>query len=108
MASAEQEKEWQERVAQWSASGLSQRAFALEHGFTQKQISNWSRRVAGVRPAQEFVPVRVTPAIAADAVGTGVVELIDARQKRPQFRSVFRFLPTPAYRSWSSCLVRTH
>ena len=38
----------------------------------------------------------------------GVVELIDAKPKRPQFRSVFRFLPTPAYRSWSSCLVRTH
>ena len=38
----------------------------------------------------------------------GVVELIDARQKRPQFRSVFRFLPTPAYRSWSSCSVQTH
>jgi transposase len=38
----------------------------------------------------------------------GVVELIDARQKRPQFPSVFRFLPTPACRSWSSCSVRTH
>ena len=38
----------------------------------------------------------------------GVVELIDARPKRPQFRSVFRFLPTPAYRSWSSCSVQTH
>lgn len=33
MASVELEKEWQELVAQWRASGLSQCAFALEHGF---------------------------------------------------------------------------
>ena len=69
MASAVQEKEWQERVAQWRASGLSQHAFALQHGFTQKQISNWSRRVAGAKPALDFVPVRVTtPTVAAQAI----------------------------------------
>ena len=47
-------------------------------------------------------------AMGANGDPDGVVELIDARQKRPQFRSVFRFLPTPAYRSWSSCSVQTH
>jgi hypothetical protein len=62
VANVEQEKAWQERVAQWRASGLSQRAFALEHGFSQKQVSYWSRRLAAAQPAPEFVPVRVTPA----------------------------------------------
>jgi hypothetical protein len=39
VASAARKKEWQKLVTQWRASGLSQRAFALEHGVTQKQIS---------------------------------------------------------------------
>lgn len=68
VANAEQEKAWQERVAAWRASGLSQRAFALEHGFSQKQISYWSRRLAGAQPAPGFVPVRLAPAVAADAI----------------------------------------
>jgi hypothetical protein len=68
VANAEQEKAWQERVAQWRASGLSQRAFALEHGFSQKQISYWSRRLAGAQPSPGFVPVRLTSAVAADAI----------------------------------------
>jgi hypothetical protein len=68
VANVEIEKAWQERVAQWRASGLTQRAFALEHGFSQKQISYWSRRLATAEPASGFVPVRVTPAVAADAI----------------------------------------
>lgn len=68
VANVEIEKAWQERVAQWRASGLTQRAFALEHGFSQKQISYWSRRLATAEPAPVFVPVRVTPAVAADAI----------------------------------------
>ena len=68
VANVEQEKAWQERVAHWRASGLSQRAFALEHGFSQKQISYWSRRLAGAQPAPRFVHVRVTSAVGADAI----------------------------------------
>ena len=68
MASAEQEKRWQDHVAQWRASGLSQRAFALQHGFTQKQISNWSRREAGVRTTPTLLPVRINAAVTTEAV----------------------------------------
>lgn len=32
-ANKEREQLWQERVAQWQASGLSQRAYAIEQGF---------------------------------------------------------------------------
>jgi hypothetical protein len=66
VANVEQEKEWQERVAQWRASGLSQRAFALEHGISQKQVSYWSRRLADSQSAPGFVPVR---AMSADTPG---------------------------------------
>ena len=68
MTNVEQEKAWQERVAQWRASGLSQRAFAREHGFSQKQVSYWSRRLAVAQPAPGFVPVCVTSTGAAEGI----------------------------------------
>jgi hypothetical protein len=55
VANVEQEEAWQERLAQWRASGLSQRAFALEHGFSPEQVSYRSRRFAAAQPAPEFV-----------------------------------------------------
>ena len=73
MAKLERQREWQERVVQWRASGLSQRAFALEHGFSQKQISYWSRRLASLPPSPAFVPVRVT-----SAGGPGAISLRSA------------------------------
>lgn len=56
VANVEQEKEWRERITQWRASGLSQRAFALEHGFSpetdQLLVAAFGRgaAVAGVSP----------------------------------------------------------
>ena len=73
VAKQERQQEWQDRVAQWRASGLSQRAFALEHGFSQKQISYWSRRFASLPPSPGFVPVRV-----ASAGGAGAISLRSA------------------------------
>lgn len=70
VANAGKEKEWQERVAQWRASGLSQHAFALEHGLSQRQISYWSRRLAVAQPTPGFVPVRV-----ASVVVPGLISL---------------------------------
>lgn len=68
VAKLEREQEWQERIAQWRASGLSQRAFALKHGFSQKQVSYWSRRLASLPPSPGFVPVRVTSAGTAGSI----------------------------------------
>ena len=68
MVSAEQEKAWQKLVTQWRSSGLSQRAFALEHGVSQRQISYWSRRFAAVQASPGFVPVRVSSAVVPDAI----------------------------------------
>ena len=64
VASAARKEERQKLVTQWRASGLSQRAFALEHGVTQKQISYWSRSLAATTRLPGFVPVRVAPAAA--------------------------------------------
>ena len=68
MVSAEQKKAWQKLVTQWRSSGLSQRAFALEHGVSQRQISYWSRRFAAVQASPGFVPVRVSSAVVPDAI----------------------------------------
>jgi transposase-like protein len=32
---------WEERVKRWRASGMSQRAFAAEHGFNAKTLGYW-------------------------------------------------------------------
>ena len=64
----DREKAWQKLVTQWRGSGLSQRAFGLEHGVSQKQISYWSRRFAAVQAAPGFVPVRMSSAVVPGAI----------------------------------------
>ncbi|WP_431520325.1 IS66 family insertion sequence element accessory protein TnpA [Janthinobacterium lividum] len=38
MSNEERQKVWQERAAQWQASGLSQKAFATEQGLVLCQV----------------------------------------------------------------------
>src|SRR5262245_12109966 len=63
----QKEQQWQRRIEQWQASGLSVREFCARHGLATANFYNW-RRVLGRRGADEpaFVPVRVV----ADAVPT--------------------------------------
>lgn len=65
MANSEREQLWQERVAQWQASGMSQRAYSVEHGFSARQVSYWVRRLTGTPEVLGLLPVRVAPARAA-------------------------------------------
>lgn len=67
MVNSEREKVWQERVAQWRASGLSQRAYAIEQGFPIRQVGYWVRRLAGAPALPALLPVRVAPALVAAA-----------------------------------------
>jgi hypothetical protein len=55
-----------QRVAQWQASGQSQRAFSLEHGYAVRQFGYWVRRLAKSDPVPALMPVRVAtpPAVA--------------------------------------------
>lgn len=68
MKNGEREQVWQERVAQWRASGLSQRAYALQHGFPARQVGYWVRRLTAGQASPALLPVRVMPAIAAASV----------------------------------------
>lgn len=45
MVNTEREALWQERVERWRASGLSQRAFALQEGYPIRQVGYWVRRL---------------------------------------------------------------
>ncbi|WP_443093263.1 IS66 family insertion sequence element accessory protein TnpA [Duganella lactea] len=45
MVNTEREAVWQERVEHWRASGLSQRAFALQEGYPIRQVGYWVRRL---------------------------------------------------------------
>src|SRR5262245_17883981 len=77
------ERQWQRRIEQWRASGLSVRAFCARHGLATASFYNW-RRVLQRRVADEpaFVAVRVV----ADAVSTRTsaleVVLTDGRTVR--------------------------
>ena len=52
---------WQERVAQLKAGGMSQRAYALEHGLPEHQVSYWVRRITNPQAAPALLPVQVAP-----------------------------------------------
>jgi hypothetical protein len=65
---------WKERVRQWRDSGLSQRAFALEHGWPVRQAGYWIRKLrddVGAK-APELVPVVIRSGnVAEAAAGAG-------------------------------------
>jgi hypothetical protein len=64
----DRQKVWEERVAQWRASGLSQRAYAIEQGFPVRQIGYWVRRLTRSPAVPGLLPVRVAPAPAPAAI----------------------------------------
>jgi len=51
----QKERQWQRRIEQWRASGLSVRAFCAHHGLATASFYNWRR----VLQRRAFVPVRV-------------------------------------------------
>jgi hypothetical protein len=55
---------WQERVARWQASGLSQPAYAIKQGFPVRQVGYWVLRLTGAQALPALLPVRVGPAVA--------------------------------------------
>ena len=62
MANTEREALWKERVAQWRVSGQSQRAFAVNQGYAQRQLNYWARRLAVVDAAPAFLPLSIQSA----------------------------------------------
>lgn len=59
MANEERVAQWEERIGQWRDSGLSQRAFALQHGFPARQFSYWVRRLSAPAPSATLLPLTV-------------------------------------------------
>jgi len=68
------ERQWQRRIDQWRASGLSVRAFCARHGLAQASFYAW-RRVLERRTAEQpaFVPVQVV----ADATPAGQASALE-------------------------------
>ncbi len=68
------ERQWRERVAQWQASGLSVRAFCVQHGLIEPTFHFWKRELRtrdatapaksspGKKSRPTFVPLTVLPA----------------------------------------------
>lgn len=95
MSNEDRQKVWEERVAQWRASGLSQRAYAIEHGFPIRQVGYWVRRLAKVSSVPSLLPVRVAPAVP-------LVATISVRNERGWTLS----LPSDVPASWLAELMR--
>ena len=60
----------QAMAAQWQASGLSQRAYAVGQGFTVRQAGYSVRRLTGAQATPALLPVRVAPAAAPVAANS--------------------------------------
>jgi hypothetical protein len=63
MANREREALWKDRVTQWRDSGLSQRAFGLQQGYPQRQLSYWVRRMAAQDATPALLPVAIKRAV---------------------------------------------
>jgi len=70
MPNSERAVLWEERVAQWRESGQSQRSFAKNQGYAQRQLNYWVRRLSVVEAAPALLPLSIQPpASAAPAIG---------------------------------------
>jgi hypothetical protein len=65
MPNTEREAVWKERVAQWRESWQSQRAFAKNQGYAQRQLNYWARRLAVVDAVPALLPLSIQPAASA-------------------------------------------
>lgn len=69
MTNQSKEEFWRERIAHWRESGLSQRAYALQHGHPVRQFGYWVRRLsAAPTPTAALVPVMIKPSPVAPAL----------------------------------------
>jgi hypothetical protein len=64
----EKEALWRQRLEAWKQSGLSQRAFAVRHGYPVRQVGYWARRMARQEPEPGLMPVQIKASEAALAV----------------------------------------
>ena len=63
MVAHEREQLWQARVTGWQASGMSQQAFATEHGLPVHQVGYWVRRLTKSQAAPALMPVKVARSV---------------------------------------------
>lgn len=98
MANKDREKVWEERVAQWQASGLSRRAYAIEQGFPIRQVGYWVRRLTKSPAVPALLPIRVLPAAPAATARVA----ISLRNERGWTLNLPRDVPA----SWLAELMR--
>jgi len=95
MANSEREALWKERVAQWRSSGLSQRAYAENQGYAQKQLNYWARRLGAPVVPPALLPVSITAPV-------GTAPTLSLRSPNGWIVTLPAALPT----SWVAALLR--
>lgn len=77
----ERERQWRERVAQWATSGLSVRAFCLQHGLIETSFSYWKRELrAREAAAMTSSTVSASPSRSSSAT---IIPAKSSARKRP-------------------------
>lgn len=59
MAEKERSALWLAKVEQWQASGLTQAAFARQHGLPKRQLNYWINRLTPSNSEPVLVPIRI-------------------------------------------------
>lgn len=96
MVDIKREQLWRERIAQWQASGMSQQAYATEHGVPVHQVGYWARRFARSQSLPALLPVKVVPTLSPSP------EAISLRSERGWTLT----LPGDVPASWLAELMR--
>ncbi len=93
---------WRKRIALWYESGLSQSAFAAQHGLHQRRISYWARRLAAAPEVPGLLPVQVAPSMPAAKAVTAAAGPIVLRSEQGWSLT----LPGDVDASWLAELMR--
>lgn len=64
---------WTERVVQWRASGLSQRAFCEQHGWPLNRLVYWARRLKEGTGPVRLVAVKVSGKVAESEANASLI-----------------------------------
>ena len=81
---------WDKRIAQWRASGLSQRVYCESQGLALSTFQWWRKRLASLSAQPRFLPVELKPAAAGAAGAVVHVELKSGTRLRLEGEAALR------------------
>ena len=80
---------WQKQIADWKASGLSQKQFCLSRSLALSTFCYWKSKINRIKPiAPKFYPLTV-PVLASKSSDAGLVLFVGSKQFQIQIKKDF-------------------